>query len=135
MSQDFAESNGSKPPAASLVRREGGRFAPGTAGGPGRPKRGVPIGESWRRDVNWERMREVLETIATSAKAKDADRISAIRELLDRAWGKPLSSHELHVSQGEPEPRSLAHLSDARLAELLAEIDGGPPQLPEQVSE
>lgn len=128
MSEPSDESNRAKP---SLVRAEAGRFTRGTAPGPGRPKRGVPLSEQYRRETDWQAMRLVLETIALSTKAKDVDRIAAVRELTDRAWGRPLTSHELTVHQGDEGPRSFAHVSEERLRQMLAELDGETAQLTE----
>jgi len=95
----------------------------------GRPKRGESIAELYRRCTDWEAVRARLEKIVTSPKTRDADAVAAARELCDRAWGRPLSSHELTVRQGEQDDeRSFAHLSESRMRELLAELDGEEPK-------
>lgn len=118
MSKASAEKDGEKRPTA-LARAEGGRFAVGHKGGPGRPKKGLSLAENWRRETDWQAVRERLEKIVTG-KSRDADAVAAARELCDRAWGKPLSSHELRVTQGAPEPsdgeRLESMLTDAELA-------------------
>ena len=116
----------------ALTRTEGGRFGVGNPGGPGRPKRGLAIGEQFRRAVNWEAVRQRLERIATGDKSKDADAITAARELLDRGWGRPLASHELHVSGERSESETdFSHLSIERRRAILAELQGGNPRLDE----
>jgi hypothetical protein len=109
-----------------LVRAERGRFAAGapSANPAGRPKRGQTLAEQWRRETDWPKLRARLEGIVHDAKAKHADVIGAARELLDRSWGKPLTSHELHVSTGEPERQyNLDALSTDEIRLLLERID------------
>lgn len=121
MSQDSADKDGAK--TVAVVRAEGGRFAVGSAGGPGRPKRGQTLAEQWRRETDWPKLRARLESIVHDTKAKHADVVSAARELLDRSWGKAVASHELVVSQGEAGPRIRSDATDDELLALIATAD------------
>ncbi len=110
------------------ARGERGRLVAGTPSlNPhGRPKRGQTLAEQWRRETDWPKLRARLEEIALDPKSKGADAVAAIRELADRAWGKPLSTTELRLqtgnadNDGQPErAKVLARLSPAALREWL----------------
>jgi hypothetical protein len=88
-------------------------FKPGQSGNPGgRPKAIVEVQELARR--------ETAASIAALVRIRDAEDtppaavVAAATALLDRAWGKPVATHELHHHL---EPR---HLSDDELTVLAA---------------
>jgi hypothetical protein len=97
MSQSSASKAGSE---LVPVRGEHGRLAPGTPSlnPAGRPKRGQTLAEQWRRETNWPKLRARLEGIVYDEKAKHADVVAAARELLDRSWGRPLTTHDLTIT-------------------------------------
>lgn len=118
MPQDSAQKDGQE--SVAIARAERGRFAAGHKGGPGRPKRGETRAEQVRRNVDWEGADARMVAIIANPKSKDTDAIAAYNALNDRAWGKPLSSHELRVNPGDSAPadgeRIAALLTDAELA-------------------
>lgn len=82
---------GSLVPAASKGRGPNGRFAPGWKGGPGNPFIAVQnkmrtefIAAISNRDI--ERAVQVLRDVMDNAE-KDADRLAAVKLLLDRTMG------------------------------------------------
>jgi len=85
-------SNGGNGRAEGLTRDPGGRFAPGNAGGPGRPPGAVA---AWRaamaESVTRDDIRAVALVLVQQAKAGAP---WAIRELLDRCLGRPLPAVE-----------------------------------------
>lgn len=68
-------------------RGEGGRFLPGGAGGPGRPKapKTVQLRSELLAATTEHDIREVWATLLSMAKGGD---LAAIREVLDRAIGR-----------------------------------------------
>ena len=79
------------------------RFKKGESGNPGgRPKVIGEIRELARMYVP-DAVAE-LARLALKAESETA-RISAIRELLDRAYGKPMQSHEIASLSGGPNDR------------------------------
>ncbi len=72
-----------------IVRRdENGKFVPGTTGGPGRPKRANDLRQAMLEAVTEADILEVLARLLEAAKNGDP---WAVKELLDRATGKPQS--------------------------------------------
>ncbi len=64
----------------------GRRFAPGTSGNPGgRPK---GIAATVRENTSPDALVAILLAVAEDPRAKPAERIAAVRELLDRGYGK-----------------------------------------------
>lgn len=129
MSKQSAEKDGEK--TVIVARAEGGRFATGNGGGPGRPKRGETRAEQVRRNVDWEKADARMLKILLDPKSKDADAIAAYRELNDRGYGRAVSQHELHVSRGDGGSYDLSALSDEQLAERLAWLRGQRAELAE----
>lgn len=118
MSDDSAEKDG------TIIRAERGRFAEGNRGGPGRPKRGETRAEQVRRNVDWEKADARMVAVMLDPKTKPADSIAAYVALNDRGWGKPMSSHELHVNPGDTERRyNVNALSVDETRQLLEKID------------
>ena len=81
----IAESNGKATRIGGVTGRG---FKPGQSGNPGgRPK---GIAKAIREVVGDDpyELAVILLEIAKDPKARHADRISAVRELLDRGWGK-----------------------------------------------
>jgi len=74
-----------------------GRFAPGNSGGPGNPAAADVSRHRQRffaalRDNDTEQALRVIRRLMKSKGSKDADRLAAARELLDRVLGKAVAS-------------------------------------------
>lgn len=118
-------SNSSTPKDRSktaITRAAGGRFAPGTSAGPGRPRKAETFAEQVRRRCRWPQIIDRLERIVLDEKSRPTDVIAAAHELLDRAWGKPPT--DLHITAGGASPlsRDLSAVPLDERRELLAKI-------------
>jgi hypothetical protein len=67
----------------------------------------------------------ILHQIALNEAAKDADRIAAARELLDRRYGKAPAFGMIHTEGGSPAQAQL----DAAITAMLQEMRGDPPDV------
>ena len=111
----------------AVVRGERGRLQPGggSLNPTGRPKKHETRSGQVQRNGDWTAYDARMSKIILNPKSKDSDAIAAYRELNDRAWGKPLSSHELTVSRAEDSSmHSLSHLTDEQIAARLAWLRG-----------
>jgi hypothetical protein len=90
-----------------------GQFKPGQSGNPGgRPKAIVDVAAA-ARDFTLEGI-EILKAIARREDATDTARTSAVKELLDRAWGKAPQTLDLRKQL------NLDEMTDAELAAIAA---------------
>ena len=106
-------------------RGKDGRFLPGFAGGPGNPfaRRVHQLRSALLKTVTPSDIEEVVRKLLSMAKEGD---VTAIKELLDRTIGKPVTAVELSGADGEPLLQlgrlqaaimeSLARFPDARIA-------------------
>jgi hypothetical protein len=91
MADDNPSTNGN----GEYRRGEAGRFVPGTAGGPGRPKAMSGIARLRERLAEEITEKDVadciaaLRSIVNDPAARAGDRLAAIAQLLDRGVGKP----------------------------------------------
>ena len=100
-------------PTEKSGKRGNPNWAKGVSGNPGgRPKAIVEVQELARLET--AASIRALVRIRDSADAPAAAVVAAATALLDRGWGKPMQSHELHHHL---EPR---HLSDDELIALAA---------------
>lgn len=74
---------------AVVKRDENGRFLPGTTGGPGRPRKANELRAAMLEAVTEDDIIEVTGQLLAAAKRGEP---WAVRELLDRATGKPQTS-------------------------------------------
>jgi hypothetical protein len=89
---------------ASNGRGPGGRFAKGNGGGPGNPN---AANASKRRAEFWLSIKssdvrlavQTIRTILKNTSAKDADKLAAAREILNRVCGVPVPSDILERLQ------------------------------------
>ena len=98
----------------ATVRRIGRPFPPGVSGNPGGRPKGVA---RTVRDVCGGSpllLAQILLEIAEDPTARNADRIAAVREILDRGWGKAVGfadiegAHPLADGEVEAEIRAIA---------------------------
>ena len=98
------------------------------SGGPslnpaGRPKRGTSLAERVRWIVDPDELVEFLLGVVRDGKAKIESRLVAAGQLLDRGWGKPLSTVDLNVTGTPGAPtRDLSGMTLDERRELLAKI-------------
>jgi hypothetical protein len=87
----------------SVFERRGtnGRFLPGHCGGPGNPhaQRVHRLRSALLNTVTSTDIEEVVHKLISMAKGGD---VAAIKELLDRTIGKPVTAVELSGADGEP---------------------------------
>jgi hypothetical protein len=101
----------SLPAASPSDTRDGaGRFAPGNPGGPGNPfaRKTARLRAELLKAVTKEDLRDVARALVSQAKHGD---VPAIRELLDRLFGKPRQSVELEANVHEA-PQVHTHTID-----------------------
>jgi hypothetical protein len=105
--------------AKQTMRRADGKFAKGESGNPGgRPK---AIGEL--RALARAHAADAIEELARLAvKAKsETARVAAIRELLDRGFGKPAQAHAIEITDRDPyEDKSAEELRGEIVERLIA---------------
>lgn len=76
--------------SAQTARKVIGRpFKPGRSGNPGGRPKGIARTVREQAGGDPERFVQLLIAIAEDERTSTRDRISAVRELLDRGWGKP----------------------------------------------
>lgn len=85
-----------------LKRGAGGKFAKGTAPGPGNPhaKQTAAIREALFKALTPKELGAVVKALISAAKSGD---IAAIKELLDRTLGKAVSTIEMRAAFGQPD--------------------------------
>ena len=110
-------------------RGKNGRFLPGHGGGPGNPhaQRVHRLRAALLSAVTPEDVKEIVYKLVSMAKQGD---IAAIKELLDRTIGKPVTAVEVTGADGEPLLQfarlqevimaALAEFPDARIAVALS---------------
>lgn len=83
------------------------KFKPGQSGNPaGKPKSDAKsaivrrIQKKFGKDA--KHLVAALEAIAQDPEANKRERLGAIRELLDRGWGKPLQTAQVEMKVPEP---------------------------------
>ena len=107
----IAENNGRTTALGGIT---GKGFKPGQSGNPGGRPKGVAKTVRELVGGDPEELVRILFSIAKDASARNADRISASKELLERGWGKaPVSV----ADDGTPQDM------DAMTAEALAIVD------------
>lgn len=98
------------------------------AGGPslnpaGRPKRGTSLAERVRWIVDPDEIVAFLLGVVRDGKAKLEARLVAASQLLDRGWGKPLSTVDLAITGTPNAPtRDFSGMSIEARRELLATL-------------
>jgi hypothetical protein len=123
-------------------RGTNGRFLPGHCGGPGNPhaQKVHRLRSALLNTVTSTDIKEVVHKLISMAKAGD---IAAIKELLDRTIGKPVTAIEMTGADGGPLlqfdriqnviVQALAEFPDARIAvalRLREMLDGQDPESP-----
>ena len=101
-----------------------GRFRPGMTGNAGGRPRGVA--SAVRESADIETLLQTLVSIATNLDARAADRISAVRELLDRGWGKAPAFQPMEG----PDPLEMNEL-DLAIRQIAAQLTGRRTETPE----
>lgn len=92
------------------------RYFPGQSGNPGgRPKSVKGALEKFRDEKDLDELRKALKTIALDANQETRDRIAAIKEYHDRAYGKAMQPIETTVT--------IEDLHE-RVSEIIAGVDG-----------
>ncbi len=99
------------------VRDARGRFRPGMTGNAGGRPRG--IASAVREGADVDALIATLYSIAKDPIARAADRISAVRELLDRGWGKAPAFQPMEGS----DPLEMSEL-DRAIREIAAQFVG-----------
>jgi hypothetical protein len=108
-----------------------GSWRPGQSGNSaGRPRRGDALAEAIRERVSPDELIAVARSIIDDAKAPPSVRLQAAQFLAERGYSRPAERTELSIEQSTP--RDFSHIPLARRRELLAELSGDAPVLPEQ---
>ena len=99
------------------------------AGGPslnpkGRPRLGHALAELVRAQCDPAELLASLVALAKGPHVRHTDRLAAIRELLDRGWGKAIQQSEIDatVSAGDALPVGVERMSPEERAAWLATI-------------
>lgn len=89
-------------PRGGLKRGAGGKFAKGTAPGPGNPhaKQTAAIREALFKALTPKELSAVVKALLREAKAGD---IAAIKEIFDRTLGRSVSTIEMRAAFGQPD--------------------------------
>ena len=107
-------------------RRGNPAWQPGVSGNPsGRKKRGDALAEHVRALVDPKQLVASLLALAQHAGARPSDRLSAINQLLDRGWGKPIATTEIDatVNAADMVPAGYERMSPEERAAWLATLD------------
>lgn len=108
---------------ADIVKRdESGRFVPGTTGGPGRPRRANQLRSAMLEAVTEQDIIEVTGQLLAAAKRGEP---WAVRELLDRATGKPQSTASVEAEDPE----------DGRIMQVVFTVAKPPEDRPDLLAE
>ena len=89
------------------------RFQPGQSGNP--QGRRIETSEGFKNireicKLRSTKMVDILTTIAEDEEERGMTRVAAIREILDRAWGKP--TQEVAISTSEIESKDVSWMTD-----------------------
>lgn len=101
--------NGNGLNGKKTIRRRNGKFAPGTAGGPGRPTRAAEhhYNELLRKAVSDEDWIEIVERAVEEAKRGGKYGVKAREFIADRLLGKPRMPVEVSDPESQRQQRLL----------------------------